>query len=209
MFIDKITKTNTNIFGLKFKPTLSPYFSDDSDYIPGQKTCCVEITSRAFNKLSEITKETNFIDGCIVEIGVFRNGDGSFTRAILNNKNKEKKYIGIDIDDRSYLNDINNNIYTLKCNSHDQSNIRKYLKLLNERNISLLMIDGWHSVNTAINDWMYSDLLTTGGVVVIHDSNSHPGPICLYEAIDENVFDKHKYFTEYDDDYGIAVAKLK
>jgi len=43
--------------------------------------------------------------------------------------------------------------------------------------IDFLFIDGWHSVNQRLADWRYVERLSPGGVVVMHDTNVHPGPV--------------------------------
>ena len=49
------------------------------------------------------------------------------------------------------------------------------------------------------------DRLAPQGVVVMHDTNEHPGPFAVFEAIDERLFDKTKHCTE-GPDWGIATA---
>jgi hypothetical protein len=147
----------------------------------------------------------NFITHGIMEIGVNRNGDGSFTQALLSNKPDQIKYLGVDLDDKSYLNDTNKNIYTIKANSYDQRAVRDYLNVIGIDKLSILFIDGDHSVNTVINDWLYSDLLSDNGIVMFHDTSGHPGPTILVEYIDANIYRVEKHF-ENQDDYGLAIA---
>ena len=71
--------------------------------------------------------------------------------------------------------------------------------------LSILFIDGWHSLNAVINDWQYVDMLSDNGIVVFHDTNYHPGPTIFVEAIDGKMFRVEKYF-ESQDDYGVSVA---
>ena len=71
--------------------------------------------------------------------------------------------------------------------------------------IDLLFIDGWHSVNQCANDWHYTDMLSDNGVVILHDTNSHPGCVALFDAVDENQYAKERHCLEAD--YGIAVFR--
>ena len=73
---------------------------------------------------------------------------------------------------------------------------------------NVLFIDGHHSVNTVINDWLYSDLLSDNGIVLFHDTNFHTGPTIFVESIDKEQYDVVKYFEEYND-YGVTIAHKK
>lgn len=44
------------------------------------------------------------------------------------------------------------------------------------------------------------------GIIVLHDTTMHPGPLLLMEAIDTNVFKTEIFCSE---DYGIGVIYLK
>lgn len=143
---------------------------------------------------------------CIFEIGVCRNAEGSFTHVFLNHKRDETIFFGVDIDDKSFLDDPASNIFTVRANSHQQELVRGKLRELGNPKVDLLFIDGWHSVNTMVNDWKYADLLADDGAVVIHDTNCHPGPVCVFDAVDERLFLKQKFFTR-EADWGMAVCR--
>jgi cephalosporin hydroxylase len=168
------------------------------------KTCPVEVSERNLNLMDDLSKKYNTHG--IVEIGVSRNGESSFTHTILKNKPDDTIYLGIDMNDKSNLNNSDKNIYTIQANSFDQSVIREYINKINLKQISLLLIDGDHSVNAVINDWKYSDLLSEDGIVVFHDSNYHPGPNIFLNCIDTKLFCVKKYFNDIVEDYGMAVA---
>lgn len=197
-----IIEIPTDIYGLAFLPKLSDY-DNDADWAPFTRLCSAEVSSKNYNLVKVITK--NYMTHGVMEIGVSRNGEGSFTRAMLDNKPDDIKYLGIDLDDKSYLNSIEKNIFTLKENSFNQESVRNYMKEIEMENISILFIDGWHSVNACINDWLYSDLLSDNGIVIFHDTNYHPGPRVIIESIDRTKFKVERYFTD-EDDYGITIA---
>jgi len=193
----------TNIWGLKFKPQMEEYDNDD-EYAPFLScTLPYEVSPNNFRKAKEISK--NHMTHGIIEIGVNRNREESITQAILSEKPDHIPYLGIDLDDKSYLNDVQKNIFTIKENSFNQEIIREYLNKIGVDKISILMIDGDHSVNACINDWMYTDLLVEGGVVIFHDTNYHPGPYVFLKSIDENKYRVEKYF-EGELDYGLGAA---
>jgi hypothetical protein len=240
-YFDVMRKLPTDIYGLKFRPTLQPtqtesrddtvtmnrlhgmvgneqpFLDDDRDWPmktlwghpdngwPGPP---VEVSDANYAVCEEVIRSLGDCCKVIVEIGVNRNGERSMTHAYLKNKSDDCIYVGIDVEDKILLNNDEKRIHTIKTNSFNQAQIREFLTQLGIEKIDILAIDGWHSVNTAINDWKYADMLSDNGVVVLHDTNLHPGPICLFEAVDETLFDKVRHCTEYTD-YGIATFRKK
>lgn len=79
------------------------------------------------------------------------------------------------------------------------------MKYINVQNIDFLFIDGLHSINQVVSDWKYTEKLSDIGIVGMHDTNAHPGPYCVYDAIDETIFRKKKYCPN--NDWGIAFAE--
>ena len=146
----------------------------------------------------------------IVEIGVNRNGYVvSSTSIFLDNKREQDIYVGIDIEDKSSLDDTNKNIFTVCSPSQNIDFIHLKLKELGVEEIDILMIDGYHSINQVYCEWEnYTKLLSSNGVVVMHDTNSHPGPYFLLNSIDTNQYDVYKYLSDVVD-WGIGVAVRK
>ena len=193
--------------GLKYLPTIEPHLSDDSDFILGSRIPIErEVTQRNLDKLTELFHQK--VDRCrlIMELGVCRNGEESFTWVFLNNKRDETKYLGVDIDDKSFLDDPRKKIHTIQTDTMNQELVRSKIKDLGEERIDILFIDGWHSVNATVNDWKYANLLAYDGLVFIHDTNCHPGPVCVFDAVDEGLFHKQKFFTN-EPDWGLAVLQ--
>jgi hypothetical protein len=240
-YLEIMRRLSTDIYGLKFRPTLEPnkvdetdnnldsrrlhweppedqpYLDDDRDWPMknlwghpdnGWPSPPVEVSDENYVVSEEVVKSLGDRCKVIVEIGVNRNGDRSMTQAYLKNKSSDCIYFGIDMESKVFLNDTENNIHTITANSFEQDRIRTAMKEIGIEKIDILAIDGWHSVNTAINDWKYADMLSDHGVVVLHDTNTHPGPVLLFEAVDENLFDKQRHCTDYID-YGIATFKKK
>jgi hypothetical protein len=198
-----IIEQDTDIKGLKFKPQMSQYSNDDDWNFTWTTSHNVEITKNSYDLVDKVCK--NHMSHGIIEIGVSRNGLGSFTNALLTNKPDSIPYLGIDLDDKTYLNNEDKKVYTIRENSANQKTIRKYAKEIGMDKISILLIDGWHSVNMVINDWLYTDMLSDDGIVIFHDTNSHPGPVVFLPAIDESMYRVERYF-EHDDDYGLSIA---
>ena len=197
----------TDIWGLKFFPNLEPDLENDRDMPYPDWLGCEEVTECNLETMRMLMVELGNSCQAILEIGVNRNDDRSMSQILMNEKPSTCIYIGVDLNDKSYLNNSDMNIHTIQANSHEQENIRSFMVKNNVSKLDLIFIDGWHSVNTTVNDWKYADLLSDYGIVAIHDSNTHPGDIALYEAVDEELFDKQRYCLGYDS--GIAVFRRK
>ncbi len=155
--------------------------------------------------LWEVTKSDRGLLS-ILEIGVHRNGENSSTGVILDIK--QGKYLGVDIEDKSFLDEPNKGIFTFQTDSSNYDDIVRKLEVINYGEIVLdfLFIDGWHSVNQVLRDWRFAELLRPGGVAGFHDTNAHPGPYIVFDAIDETLFRKEKFLEEDYGDWGISFA---
>ena len=197
-------KNPSNINGLSYLPSFKNESDNDIDWSPwfdvGNKIS-TEISDANKEALDDIIRKVNVKN--VIEIGIARNDARSFTTQLL--YAKKGIYCGIDIEDKTFLNDSLNRVYTIRANSHDQSTIRSYLNTIGLKKCSVLFIDGWHSVNTVINDWKYTDLLDDNGVVIFHDTNYHPGPHLIIEAIDRSMYRVVKY-CDGGFDWGISAA---
>ena len=195
--------------GLKFKPSIEPEHSDDQDfYSEFYRPVPREFSPANQEVLKQALVETPN-PKCIVEIGVQRNPlPESSTGILLQHKPKDATFIGVDIEDKSHLANADAGIYVLKMDSADRRQVFDLMDRLNLKEIDFLFIDGWHSVNQCVADWKYVERLSPRGVVVMHDTNVHPGPVTLFDAIDEAMFDKRKYCTE-GPDWGISVVKRR
>lgn len=142
----------------------------------------------------------------IMEIGVYRNGENSFTKVLIDNKHPDSKYFGVDLDDKSFLNNKEKNIYTFQNNSFEFDKVVEELKKYNINNLDILFIDGEHIMYGAINDWRYSILVNPGGCVLIHDVNTHFGPNVLMQIIDPKLFEIGFLTKEEDNVYGLGIA---
>ena len=143
----------------------------------------------------------------ILEIGVCRNGDNSSTRILLQNKKPDTIYVGIDLDDKSFLNDTEKNIYTIRGNS---GNILENMKQMNKWGVEtfeFIFIDGWHSINQVLADWEYTRWLSDNGLVALHDVSGHPGPYYFIKALNKEKWNVEENLSP--EDYGLGFAWLK
>lgn len=208
-FINAIVKQPTDVWGLKFFPSCHEFMSNDDEYpriIIGENNLA-EVSDCNREVVRNVLKSFGNDINTIMEIGVNRNDLRSLSQILINEKPDHCKYLGVDLDDKSYLNDHSKNVYTLKSNSADQDNVRNYLQFIGVKKLDILFIDGWHSVNMTVNDWKYADLLSENGVVIIHDTNYHPGDVAIIEAIDTDLFDVKMFCLG--NDMGISTATRK
>ena len=143
----------------------------------------------------------------ILEIGVCRNNEESSTHVFLKNKKKKTFYVGIDLDDKSYLDDQENNVYTIKNSS---SNIDENIKIIAElgiTNFDFILIDGWHSINQVLIDWEYTRWLSPRGIVAFHDTQAHPGPVEFLNALNTDKWKVVKNVCRYDNGIGFVWPK--
>lgn len=124
---------------------------------------------------------------CIIEIGVDCNGtstERTSTRIFLDNKLDDTIYVGVDIEDKSYLNDESKNIFTLKIDSSDVQSVISFINSKGIEQIDFIFIDGWHSINQVMREWEYTKYLSDYGIVGFHDTSIHPGPHAFLKALD-------------------------
>lgn len=172
-------------------------------YFPNQEfsQCNRDMLAFEFNQIA---------DRChtILEIGVSRNGELSSTKVLLDAKRPDAIYLGIDIEDKSYLDNQELNIHTLKIDSKNVDAIMDKIEALTgKRRIDFLFIDGWHSVNQVLLEWEYTRWLAEDGVVGFHDTNKHPGPSRFIYALDESRWMVSQYCKESDN--GIAFTRKR
>lgn len=183
---------------------------DNQDWPFNSSGSWEEISPENLNVLR--SKFLNIKDACkaILEIGVNRESNKkTFTSIFLENKKPETIYIGIDIDDKSYLNNKENNIYTIKSSSSDYDFCLKMIKSINVYEFDFIFIDGWHSINQVLDDWEYTNLLSRNGIVGFHDTEYHPGPKYFLKALNTDIWKVEHNLIKNPNDWGIGFATRK
>lgn len=189
-----IEKQLTNIYGLRWLPVNKD--SWDAGQHEPFSDCCKNVIESSMEELGSSLK-------CIVEIGVDRDGDAAtMTKHILEHKRDDVIYLGVDINDKSYLDDSTKNVYTICTDSADRQSVIDKLAELGVELIDLLFIDGDHYIEMTVNDWQYAEQLSDHGTILMHDIDGHVGPYCVFDAVDPAMFDKTKLCME--DDYGMG-----
>jgi hypothetical protein len=206
-----IEKEATSVYGLKYFPKLLPPLTNEDDY---PSTCQRVRVTREFSdenqaRLLEYFLKVKDVCKCIVEIGVHRNTyEQSSTSVFLNNKLDSTIYIGVDTSNKSFLDNPAKNVYTIECSSSHYHKIYNKMAELAVKDIDFLFIDGWHSVNQVYKDWHYVSRVSKYGIIGMHDTNYHPGPVEILAAVDTDIFRIDKY-CEVDNDWGISFIRKK
>jgi hypothetical protein len=124
----------------------------------------------------------------VLEIGVCRNGEESSTFCFLNNKLDETAYVGIDLENKSFLDNQEKRIYTICGNSSDVDHNIEIMKSWGITELDFIFIDGWHSINQVLVDWEYTKILSPGGIVAFHDVSEHPGPHMFIRNLNTDIW---------------------
>ena len=226
-----ITRYPTDIPGLLYRPSVEPQYSDHADHIEPFHSLVTDRTTpdqyySAANRsllqglIYELGLDLKGATGCILEIGVAKTSPtrpfkNTSTCILTRYKADGVVYLGVDLaTDKQVTSDQDKNIYyLLGCDSKDDTTV---IEKLNEliwptlnTSIGLLHVDGDHSVSQVLNDWQYTEFLSPHGIAVFHDTNVHPGPAVVLDAVDPNVFEVVPYFQDRPGDFGMTIVRRK
>ena len=144
----------------------------------------------------------------ILEIGVGNIQSRTFTKLFLDQKLTSTKYFGIDLKNKSELNDNKNNVFTLMADSSNIDEVLSFAKSHEVETFDFIFIDGWPSINQVLNDWRFIDYLSEDGILAIHDTNFHPGPTYLVNNLNVDRYEVYKKCKD-DLDWGITFITKK
>ena len=143
----------------------------------------------------------------ILEIGVCRNEKKSMTHIFLDNKLDKTIYVGIDLDDKSFLNNPEKNIWTIQGDSGSVKEAVEIFKNLGITEFGFIFIDGWHSINQVLLDWEYTGMLSDHGIVGFHDTSCHPGPYLFMKNLNKDKWNVEENVCPFD--FGVGFASKK
>jgi len=149
-------------------------------------------------------------DNCqaILEVGIGRNNTRSFATVFAENKKEETIYIGLDIEDRSWLVEIGENINTIQGDSSDYEQMVDIIKnKFDVEEFDFIFIDGLHSINQVLKDWEYTNLLSDKGIVGFHDTSHHIGPFLFVRNLDKKKWNVIE--NACPQDYGIGFVSKR
>lgn len=175
-------------------------------YIVTMSSCNLHMLSAYFN----LVKDTAH---AILEIGVNHNAtptEMTSTKLFLTAKRKDTVYLGIDINDKTSLNSVHDNVYTMQVDSNNIHAVMDHANKLSISAFDFIFIDGWHSINQVMREWEYTKYLSANGIVGFHDTAMHPGPNLFLKYLNKtkwNVIENCCGFQE--NDFGIGFAWRK
>ena len=200
-------------FGLRYVPSLEPGLSDTRDRHFDHTE--IKPPGGMFSDRNEAALRAAMASlrplDAILEIGCWGGSSRghSSTNCLVDNKPKRCWYFGVDIADNGRREHIEDPYYRrvfIQEDSADRKRVRAMLPQLWRWDI--LFIDGRHSVAQVIADWSYAELLRSGGLVIMHDINYHPGPRLVFDAVDPDLFDKSSV-CPHADDFGLGLLRRK
>jgi hypothetical protein len=213
LILNSITKHPSNVYGLKWVPSVEPIYQDTTDWPVTRGMAGANESGRHFSVLNHeaLTYAYNKLKSppkLIVEIGVDRSENYSLssTSTLLKLKPTDCVYIGIDIEDKSSLQNPSENIFTIQTDSADKNKIYEYINALGLNEIDFMFVDGWHSINQVLFEWTYWERMSAQGVMAFHDTNCHFGPVAVLDAIDTDLFSV-EYFGRGEVDWGVGVVQ--
>jgi hypothetical protein len=205
----EIKRLPSDVYGLSYRPSVEPVWQDDADYYAewGSKDCVYEIQDVDRGFIMEFLSKHKNQFRTIVEIGVCRrNLETSWTKYFIELKHLDCFYIGVDANDKSFLNNVQNKVYTIKAWSSELDGVLQFIeKTTGRKKIDLLFVDGNHSIQATYNDFRYVQYLSDGGVVLFHDVSVHPAGL-VFDAIDDKLFRKEKMFLHHPQSSGVGIA---
>lgn len=208
-------RDNREIYGLKFNPTIRGLEGcEHTQALDGSIVRDYNAYGMIeYNRMKSLIDELLLIDPlrCIVEIGVDKDAfaKNTYSREILKNKDPNTIYIGVDIEDRTRICYYGyENVHFIQTDSSNRQLVYDYMNKLGIYEIDFLFIDGYHSINQCVKDWLYVEKLSKHGRVILHDTRVFPGPYAVFEAIDDTMFNKK--LVNYDvPNFGFGVAWRK
>ena len=201
----RIKKTPTERFGLLHEFSIGhPYDTQNNTaqtkyYHRGFTECNFEVLRQHIQPWMKL----------IVEIGIaFHGWDESSSKVIIENRPDDCFYYGIE--KRKEVKRFEKQYENMFINITDSRNVEENLKdiLTHGEYIDMLVIDGFHSVDVVSREWDYAPYVRpNGGVIILHDTRCHPGPWCLMESVDPDVFDIARYCEADDNGIGVLIRK--
>jgi len=172
-------------------------------------------------KLNSRIKDDSEGPKFILEIGVDQDSQklgpnhnqSNFTKSLKHSKDDDVIYCGVDFLNKSHVTNFDELCFFVMVDTRDQNSLRHCLKenefqQLRFKTIDILLIDGDHSISGCLNDFLYADMLSEDGVIIIHDTNYHPGPVVLLDCINRDNFVVERLFHDQCDS-GLAIVRRR
>jgi hypothetical protein len=144
----------------------------------------------------------------ILELGVSKHGIDSSTYVFLNNKKQRTYYVGIDDEDKSYLNDPVKNVYTIK-NTKDcvEDNMRMCTNL-GITSFNFIFINACDTLNEIQTLWKYTNWLAPVSFVGFHNTGIQTELIEFLDSINRDKWNVVKNVCKQDNGIGFVWPKF-
>lgn len=144
----------------------------------------------------------------ILELGVCQHGVDSSTYVFLNNKKQRTYYIGIDDEDRSWLNDPVKNIYTIKNSKNNIENNMQIFANLGITSFNFIFINACSNIDEIQALWKYTNWLAPVGFVGFHNTGVQTELIKFLDSINRDRWNVVKNVCKQDNGIGFVWPKF-
>ena len=144
----------------------------------------------------------------ILELGVCKHGMDSSTYVFLNNKKQRTYYVGIDDEDRSYLNDTTKNIYTIKNSKNNVKDNMRICANLGITSFNFIFINACSNIDEIQALWKYTNWLAPVSFVGFHNTGVQPELIEFLDSINRDKWNVVKNVCKQDNGIGFVWPKF-
>ena len=144
----------------------------------------------------------------ILELGVCKHGMDSSTYVFLNNKKQRTYYVGIDDQDRSYLNDTTKNVYTIKNSKSCVDENIKICANLGITSFNFIFINACSNIDEIQALWKYTNWLAPISFVGFHNTGVQPELMEFLDSINRDKWNVVKNVCKQDNGIGFVWPKF-
>lgn len=144
----------------------------------------------------------------ILELGVCKHGMDSSTYVFLNNKKQRTYYVGIDDEDRSYLNDTTKNIYTIKNSKNNVEDNMRICANLGITSFNFIFINACSNIDEIQALWKYTNWLAPISFVGFHNTGVQPELMEFLDSINRDKWNVVKNVCKQDNGIGFVWPKF-
>ena len=143
----------------------------------------------------------------ILELGVCQHGVDSSTYIFLNNKKQRTYYVGIDEDNKSFINDPNKNVYTIKNSKLNVDENIATCANLGITQFNFIFFNACTNKNEIETLWKYTNWLAPISFVGFHNTGVQPELIEFLDSINRDKWNVVKNVCKQDNGIGFVWPK--
>lgn len=144
----------------------------------------------------------------ILELGVCRHDQDSATYVLLKNKKQRTFYIGIDEDDKSFINDPAKNVYTIKNSKHSVDANMSLCDRLGVTSFNFIFINACNGIEEIHAVWNYTNWLAPISFVGFHNTNVQPELVEFLDSLNRDRWNVVKNVCKQDNGIGFVWPKF-